>query len=58
LKYQLLLARDLAYVAPEIYESLNADVTNVKRMLATLIVRLRHPRTNGRQASMPKRLTD
>ncbi|MBM4459219.1 MAG: four helix bundle protein [Chloroflexi bacterium] len=37
LEYQLLLARDLGLLAMPVYHQLNADVTECKRMLASLI---------------------
>jgi four helix bundle protein len=40
LEYQLLLARDLGFLAPESYESTNANVVEVKRMLSSLIKRI------------------
>jgi four helix bundle protein len=39
-EYQLLLARDLTYLPPEVYESLSMEVTEVKRMLTGLIQKL------------------
>ncbi|HXF52361.1 MAG TPA: four helix bundle protein [Dehalococcoidia bacterium] len=41
LEYHLLLARDLALCPRADYDRLTADLTEVKRMLATLIRRLR-----------------
>jgi four helix bundle protein len=41
LEYQLILARDLAYLNPDEYEDLNRDVEEVKRMLAPLIGKLK-----------------
>jgi four helix bundle protein len=40
LEYQLLLAKDLAYLQNGDYESLNEDLAEVKRMLSGLINRL------------------
>ena len=41
LEYQLLLARDLRLVSPTEYDSLEGSVTEVKRMLASLLRKLR-----------------
>lgn len=41
LEYQLLLARDLSYLPAEAYPGFEADVLEVKRMLAALIGRVR-----------------
>lgn len=41
LEYHLLLGRDLGLLAGEQYEQLSCDVTEVKRMLTSLIQRLR-----------------
>jgi four helix bundle protein len=41
LEYQLLLARDLKLFEPEDYQKLEPDVVEVKRMLTSLIQRLR-----------------
>jgi four helix bundle protein len=41
LEYELLLAEDLKFVKPDDFERLEAGVTEVKRMLASLIVKLR-----------------
>lgn len=41
LEYHLLLARDLAWLPRAEYDRLTADLTEVKRMLATFIRRLR-----------------
>ncbi|MFZ0312959.1 MAG: four helix bundle protein [Candidatus Korobacteraceae bacterium] len=40
LEYQLLLARDLGFLAPESYEGANAHVVETKRMLSSLIKRI------------------
>jgi len=40
LEYQLLLCRDLGFVGTDSYAARNADVTEVKRMLAPFIQRL------------------
>ena len=41
LEYQLLLSRDLHYLADDLYEELSVNVTEVKRMLAGLLGRIR-----------------
>jgi len=41
LEYTLLLARDLGYVKGKDYEDLNASVTEIKRMLATYVKKIR-----------------
>jgi four helix bundle protein len=43
LEYQLLLARDLGYLRPEDFEGLDEGVAEVKRMLASLIQKLKSP---------------
>ena len=43
LEYHLILASDLQYLQRRVYESLNRAVIEVKRMLASLIRRLREP---------------
>jgi four helix bundle protein len=40
-EYFVLLARDLEFLEPERAESLTADTTEIKRMLASLIARLK-----------------
>ncbi len=40
-EYHLILARDLGYLSAECYQSLNTDVEEVKRMLTSLIRRVR-----------------
>lgn len=40
-EYQLLLAHDLGFLTTTSYEQLHADVTEVKRMLASLLKTLR-----------------
>ena len=42
LEYHLLLARDLGYLGAQDYQSLSQQTREVKRMLSTLITRLRH----------------
>lgn len=49
LEYQLILARDLTYLPSERYPELDADVCEVKRMLAALLARVRE--TNDRTTS-------
>jgi len=41
LQYQLLLARDLELVTESDYENLEENVTEVKRMIASLLRKLR-----------------
>ena len=41
LEYTLLLSRDLGYVKGKYYEDLNAAVTEIKRMLATYLKKIR-----------------
>jgi four helix bundle protein len=43
LEYQLLLALDLQFLSPEDYQELAAEVVEVKRMLTSLIQRLKSP---------------
>ncbi len=40
-EYQLLLARDLGYLAPDAYQGLHSRVTEVKRMLSGFMQRLK-----------------
>jgi len=40
LEYQLVLARDLGFLTPQSYASVNANVVEVKRMLSSLIKRI------------------
>jgi four helix bundle protein len=40
-EYQLLLARDLSYVAPGRYETVNAELVQIKRMLAALLEKVK-----------------
>jgi four helix bundle protein len=44
LEYQLILARDLAYLDLDDYEDLNRDTAEVKRMLAPFIGKLKADR--------------
>jgi len=44
LEYHLLLARDLGFLAEQSHDRLHADVTEVKRMLATFVKKLRADR--------------
>jgi four helix bundle protein len=48
LDYQLLLARDLELLAADAYSTLAAQVTEIQKMLAAFILRLRKPQSNGR----------
>lgn len=41
--YQLLLARDLGYLAPEAHRKLSDQTQRIRRMLASLIRRVRNP---------------
>ena len=50
LEYHLLLAHDLSLVNKNDYASINAQVTEVKKMLATLIIRLRTAKSNTQRA--------
>ncbi len=43
-EYQLILARDLGFLNKERYDTLNIDITEVKRMLASLLKTLRADR--------------
>ena len=43
-EYQLLLSRDLGFLTKVKYDQLNSDVTEVKRMLASLLKTLRADR--------------
>jgi len=43
-EYQLILAHDLGFLNKERYDTLNTDVTEVKRMLASLLKTLRADR--------------
>jgi four helix bundle protein len=44
LEFHFLLARDLKFISDDQYEILNSAVTEVKRMLASLIVKVEHER--------------
>jgi four helix bundle protein len=44
LEYHLLLSRDLTYLADDLYQELTREVDEVKRMLASLITRIRSHR--------------
>jgi four helix bundle protein len=49
-EYQLLLSHDLEFLNQEQYEKLNTDVTEIKRMLASLLKTLRvDPSTSSGQ---------
>jgi four helix bundle protein len=41
LEYQLIFSRDRKYITPELHTALEADLFEVKRMLAALLIRLR-----------------
>lgn len=43
-EYQLLLSHDLGFIDPEQYAILNQDVTEIKRMIASLLKTLRADR--------------
>jgi len=47
LSYHFLLARDLGFVQSAEYESLNAEVREIMRMLSALSARLRKPTAAG-----------
>ncbi len=47
LEYTLLLSRDLGYVKGKDYEDLNAAVTEIKRMLATYLKKIRTSSKKG-----------
>ena len=44
LEYQLLLARDLGFLKEGVYDQLHLDTVEVKRMLASLIRKLKADR--------------
>ncbi len=44
LDYHLLLASDLGFLQADVYNQLNEDVTEVKRMLNSLILKLKSNR--------------
>ncbi len=46
LEYHVILARDLGYLGAQDYQKLSQEAGEVKRMLSTLIIRLRPPTTN------------
>ena len=50
LEYHLLLAHDLTYIDDYDYASTNAQVTEVKKMLSSLIARLRSTNPSRRRA--------
>src|SRR3954468_2892649 len=50
LEYHLLLAHDLGFLSQVKYEPLNRDVVEVKRMLASLVVRVDADRTRAKAA--------
>ena len=41
-EYQLLLAKDLGYISPDIYATLEQQVNEVERMLSALIGKIKH----------------
>jgi four helix bundle protein len=41
LEYHFLLAKDLGYMPPGVYDQLGSDVVEVKRMLASLVKKLK-----------------
>ncbi len=41
-EYQLLLARDLSFLKPDVYEQLNLQVVEIKRMLASFVKTLKN----------------
>jgi len=47
LEYHFLLARDLKFITDDNYETLNSAVIEVKRMLASLIVKIERERFVG-----------
>ena len=55
LEYHLLLAHDLQYVTDELFNQLSGDVVEVKRMLASLIARVKGGiRSPKAESSKPK----
>lgn len=44
LDYQLLLSKDLGYIPPKIHGELSAEVSEIRRMLASLISKVLNPR--------------
>ncbi len=60
LEYHLLLAHDLGLVSDADYQQLDVDVTEVKRMLAAFIQRLRSKgnRTQKNGRTLPRRQAD
>ena len=53
LEYHLLLARDLGYLSAQDYEELSQEAGEVKRMLSTLITKVR-PANNKRTSRLAK----
>ena len=47
LEYHFLLARDLAYLSEDVYQELNSQVVEVKRMLASLVRKVEEERVAG-----------
>ena len=61
LEYQLLLSHDLSYLSAEDHDLLHRQVVELKRMLASLISRLRadaRGRPNGRESGNSEHTTD
>lgn len=57
LEYQLLLSRDLNYLNDKKYEDLNARLIEVKKMLSSLISRLRASTSpNGKASTNPSHI--
>ena len=50
LEYHFLLAKDLDYVKPDVYESLNRAVVEIKRMFAALLSRVDEERSRKQAA--------
>ena len=50
LEYQFLLANDLKYLKPDIYEGLDRAVVEIKRMLAGLLTRVDEERSRNQAA--------
>lgn len=47
LEYHFMLAKDLSFLTLEQYKSLNSSVVEIKKMLATLIVKVENERLAG-----------
>ena len=50
LEYHFLLAKDLDYVKPDVYESLNRAVVEIKRLIAALLSRVDEERSRKQAA--------